>query len=157
MLLIDLVSSRSTPSSPRSLEVPQAASRGTVLRVKEALIVRNDATCGAAGNILCLAIHAIDNAKSRRSRMFLSILQIDIAIDGVSLTLQGVFQGIVKVALIPHTLKVTTLRALRPGDWVNLEVDRLARRALTSRPVKIRRESSVALKRKLRFLKTSGF
>lgn len=31
------------------------------------------------------------------------------------------------INLIPHTVAVTTLRALRPGDRVNLEVDMLAR------------------------------
>jgi riboflavin synthase len=31
------------------------------------------------------------------------------------------------VALIPHTLEVTTLGLLKPGDTVNLEVDVLAK------------------------------
>jgi riboflavin synthase len=31
------------------------------------------------------------------------------------------------VSLIPHTLSVTTLGALKAGDKVNLEVDMLAR------------------------------
>jgi riboflavin synthase len=29
--------------------------------------------------------------------------------------------------MIPHTLAVTTLGALSPGSWVNLEVDLVAR------------------------------
>ncbi len=33
------------------------------------------------------------------------------------------------VLIIPHTLKVTTLGALQPGDRVNLEVDQMARYA----------------------------
>ena len=33
------------------------------------------------------------------------------------------------VLIIPHTLKVTTLDALRVGDRVNLEVDQMARYA----------------------------
>ncbi len=32
-----------------------------------------------------------------------------------------------EVALVPHTLEVTTLGSLKPGDRVNLEVDLLAK------------------------------
>jgi len=50
-----------------------------------------------------------------------------IAVDGVSLTIAGLCDGAFEVALIPHTLEVTTLGALVPGDEVNLEVDVLAK------------------------------
>lgn len=50
-----------------------------------------------------------------------------IAIDGVSLTLVDVTDNSFSVALIPHTLSVTTLGMLRPGDEVNLETDLLAK------------------------------
>jgi riboflavin synthase len=50
-----------------------------------------------------------------------------IAVDGVSLTVAGVDDGGFAVALIPHTLNVTTLGALEPGTRVNLEVDILAK------------------------------
>lgn len=50
-----------------------------------------------------------------------------IAIDGVSLTLVDVEGDRFSVALIPHTLKVTTLGRLQPGDPVNLETDLLAK------------------------------
>ena len=50
-----------------------------------------------------------------------------IAVDGVSLTVAGLDDDGVEVALIPHTLGVTTLGGLRPGDEVNLEVDVLAK------------------------------
>lgn len=50
-----------------------------------------------------------------------------IAIDGVSLTLVDVQRDRFSVALIPHTLQVTTLGALQPGDPVNLETDVLAK------------------------------
>lgn len=46
-----------------------------------------------------------------------------IAIDGVSLTLVDVEKERFSVALIPHTLTVTTLGKLRPGATVNLETD----------------------------------
>ena len=50
-----------------------------------------------------------------------------VAIDGVSLTVVGVRDDGFDVALIPHTLAVTTLGTTRPGDPVNLEVDVLAK------------------------------
>jgi riboflavin synthase len=50
-----------------------------------------------------------------------------IAVDGVSLTLVKVNAGGFSVALIPHTLELTTLGRLRPGSTVNLEVDLLAK------------------------------
>jgi len=46
-----------------------------------------------------------------------------IAVDGVSLTVAAVLPRGFKVALVPHTLQVTTLGQLRPGDRVNLEAD----------------------------------
>ena len=46
-----------------------------------------------------------------------------VTIDGVSLTVVRVVQDGFHVALIPHTLEVTTLSNLSVGDAVNLEVD----------------------------------
>ncbi|MFO0942131.1 MAG: riboflavin synthase [Pirellulales bacterium] len=50
-----------------------------------------------------------------------------ITVDGVSLTLVKVTDSSFSVALIPHTLQVTTLGQLKPGDRVNLETDLLAK------------------------------
>jgi riboflavin synthase len=50
-----------------------------------------------------------------------------ITVDGVSLTIAGMRDDAFEVALIPHTLEVTTLGVLEPGDEVNLEVDVLAK------------------------------
>ncbi len=50
-----------------------------------------------------------------------------VAVDGVSLTLVDVESDRFSVALIPHTLKVTTLGSRAPGDRVNLETDVLAK------------------------------
>jgi len=52
-----------------------------------------------------------------------------IAVDGVSLTLVDVSAGSFSVALIPHTLEMTTLGSLAPGAKVNLETDLLAKYA----------------------------
>jgi riboflavin synthase len=50
-----------------------------------------------------------------------------IAVDGVSLTVAGVDEQGFAVALVPHTLEVTTLDRLAPSATVNLEVDVLAK------------------------------
>jgi riboflavin synthase len=50
-----------------------------------------------------------------------------VAIDGTSLTIAALDDTGFAVALIPHTLAVTTLGALAPGDPVNLEADVLAK------------------------------
>ncbi|MCA9267869.1 MAG: riboflavin synthase [Planctomycetales bacterium] len=50
-----------------------------------------------------------------------------VAVDGVSLTLVDVEADRFSVALIPHTLAVTTLGARREGDIVNIETDILAK------------------------------
>ncbi len=50
-----------------------------------------------------------------------------IAVDGVSLTLVDVWPDSFSVMLIPHTLAVTTLGIIQPGDRVNIEVDILAK------------------------------
>lgn len=50
-----------------------------------------------------------------------------IAVDGVSLTVVAVEEDRFSVALIPHTLEMTTLGRLTLGDAVNIETDILAK------------------------------
>ncbi|HOW59697.1 MAG TPA: riboflavin synthase [Candidatus Omnitrophota bacterium] len=50
-----------------------------------------------------------------------------VACDGISLTVQKVHGYIFQIAVIPHTLKVTTLGGKKVGSEVNLEVDIVAR------------------------------
>jgi riboflavin synthase len=60
-----------------------------------------------------------------------------VAVDGISLTLVDVEDERFSVALIPHTLQVTTLGKLRVGGEVNIETDLLAKyveRQLSFRP-----------------------
>jgi len=52
-----------------------------------------------------------------------------VVLDGVSLTVNEVGEDAFSLLLIPHTLQVTTLGALRAGDRANLEVDLMARYA----------------------------
>ena len=50
-----------------------------------------------------------------------------VTIDGVSLTVTGVESRWFEVALVPHTLSVTTLRDVAVGREVNVEVDVIAK------------------------------
>ena len=50
-----------------------------------------------------------------------------VAVDGVSLTVADIAQDGFSVALVPYTLEITTLGALRVGHSVNVEVDMMAR------------------------------
>jgi riboflavin synthase len=50
-----------------------------------------------------------------------------IAVDGVSLTINGVEEGRFSVAIIPHTDDVTRVGSYDVGDEVNIEVDMLGK------------------------------
>jgi riboflavin synthase len=50
-----------------------------------------------------------------------------VCVDGISLTVAATDAGTFSVALIPHTLEVTTLGSASVGDPVNLEVDVIAK------------------------------
>jgi riboflavin synthase len=51
-----------------------------------------------------------------------------IAVDGISLTVASMLDsGVFSVAIIPHTFENTNLKAVKPGDPVNLEYDVLAK------------------------------
>jgi len=50
-----------------------------------------------------------------------------ITLDGVSLTVAAIDGDAIDLAVIPHTLAVTTFGARQPGDAVNVEVDVLAK------------------------------
>lgn len=50
-----------------------------------------------------------------------------VAVQGVSLTVNAVEGAVFDINLIPHTVASTTLRHLKPGSPVNVEVDQIAR------------------------------
>ena len=50
-----------------------------------------------------------------------------ITVNGVSLTVNELRDNVFSINLIPHTVEVTTLKHLKAGSRVNLEVDMLAR------------------------------
>jgi len=55
------------------------------------------------------------------------VMKGSIAIDGISLTVASLADGVAEVAIIPYTYEHTNLRGLVPGDAVNLEADILAK------------------------------
>jgi riboflavin synthase len=61
------------------------------------------------------------------AQMRLLVPKGSVAVDGVSLTVAGLESERFSVALIPHTLSVTTLGGLVSGDLVNLENDILGK------------------------------
>jgi riboflavin synthase len=50
-----------------------------------------------------------------------------IAIDGISLTIAEVQDGLVRVAIIPHTYRGTNIHGRKAGDRLNIECDVLAK------------------------------
>jgi riboflavin synthase len=55
------------------------------------------------------------------------IFKGSLCIEGISLTVAKVEGTEVTAAIIPHTVKMTNLKSLKPGDPVNLEVDMIAK------------------------------
>ena len=115
---------RLTPGDPVNLERPVSLAtrlgghlvQGHVDGVAEVTGVERDATGGAT---LTLRI-------PERLRRYV-VEKGSIAVDGVSLTVAEVVGEGIRIALIPHTLSMTTLGTAAPGDDVNLEVDVIAR------------------------------
>ncbi len=50
-----------------------------------------------------------------------------LAIDGISLTVGALYESVIRVFLIPHTLRGTTLKYKSAGDEVNIEFDILGK------------------------------
>jgi riboflavin synthase len=50
-----------------------------------------------------------------------------VAVDGISLTIATLENGIMGITIIPHTYEMTCLKRYKPGDRVNIECDILAK------------------------------
>lgn len=50
-----------------------------------------------------------------------------VALDGISLTVNNVFEAKFNVSIIPYTWENTSLKKMKEGDFLNTEVDMLAR------------------------------
>jgi riboflavin synthase len=56
-----------------------------------------------------------------------TVFKGSIAIEGISLTVAKLERNACTTAIIPHTVEVTNLNSLKPGDAVNLEADLIAK------------------------------
>ena len=56
-----------------------------------------------------------------------TVFKGSVCIEGISLTVAKIEDGVCTVAIIPHTVDMTNLNSLRPGDPVNLEADLIAK------------------------------
>ena len=59
--------------------------------------------------------------------MHLIVEKGSVTVDGISLTAFDLTHDTFRVAVIPHTMEVTTLGVRKPGDRVNIEMDVLAK------------------------------
>ncbi|KGK87692.1 riboflavin synthase [Clostridium sp. HMP27] len=80
-----------------------------------------------------------------------------IAIDGVSLTVAYVDEGVFKVSIIPHTGEETILLKKSPGDIVNLECDVLGKYVEKLLGIKSKEENNKKSSITLEFLRENGF
>jgi riboflavin synthase len=82
-----------------------------------------------------------------------------IAVNGISLTVNGVSIGGFDVNIVPHTASVTTLGTLQIGGEVNIETDLIGKyieRLLLSRESSVKKEGGKK-NVDLDFLKQHGF
>ncbi len=56
-----------------------------------------------------------------------TVFKGSISIEGISLTVAKLEQNICTIAIIPHTVEMTNLGSLKPGDPLNLEADLIAK------------------------------
>ncbi len=81
-----------------------------------------------------------------------------IAIDGISLTINEVKNNLIRLMIIPHTFKVTTLSLKKQGDFVNIEIDMIAKMVYQwVKPYISRMEENFQEKITVEFLKKHGF
>jgi len=50
-----------------------------------------------------------------------------VALDGISFTIVDILKNKFSIALVPHTLAVTTFKNKQKGDKVNIEIDILSK------------------------------
>ena len=80
-----------------------------------------------------------------------------ITINGISLTVNHCDEASFAVAIIPHTLRVTTLGQLKQGDLVNIEVDLIGKYVEKLLQVKEKGEGSPSSRINPAFLAEHGF
>ncbi len=76
-----------------------------------------------------------------------------ITVNGISLTVADVNETCLKIAVIPHTYKNTTLKTARVGEIVNIETDILGRYVEKFLSLKDNKENKISME----FLRENGF
>lgn len=78
--------------------------------------------------------HIEDDGRSKRVSISVPaplyryiVVKGSLCVDGISLTVNATEPFLFTVNLIPHTLERTTLQFCQSGQWVNIEVDMIAR------------------------------
>jgi riboflavin synthase len=125
--------------------MPETAKKTTIASLKKGSIVNLElpATTNTflAGHIVQGHIDAVSQVvkikKQGNSRLFAFSLETSIsqylvnkgsiAVNGVSLTVVNAIKDNFTVGIIPHTWSQTNFHQLKVGDWVNIEVDILAK------------------------------
>jgi len=87
------------------------------------------------GKVISLALkgeEALLKVEIPRKLMDAVVEKGSIAISGVSLTIAKASGNVATVAVVPHTLKTTTLGKLKRGSLVNVETDIIARQVASN-------------------------
>ena len=107
-----------SPGDPVNLERPMALGE----RLGGHLVLGH---VDAVGTVVVSAPDLV--VRIPKDLMHLIVEKGSVTVDGISLTAFDLTTDTFRVAVIPHTMQVTTLGVRKPGDQVNIEMDVLAK------------------------------
>jgi riboflavin synthase len=107
-----------SPGDPVNLERPMALGE----RLGGHLVLGH---VDAVGTVVVSAPDLV--VRISKDLMHLIVEKGSVTVDGISLTAFDLTTDTFRVAVIPHTMQVTTLGVRKPGDQVNIEMDVLAK------------------------------
>ena len=107
-----------SPGDPVNLERPMALGE----RLGGHLVLGH---VDAVGTVVASAPDLV--VRIPKDLMHLIVEKGSVTVDGISLTAFDLTTDTFRVAVIPHTMQVTTLGVRKPGDHVNIEMDVLAK------------------------------
>ena len=107
-----------SPGDPVNLERPMALGE----RLGGHLVLGH---VDAVGTVVASAPDLV--VRISKDLMHLIVEKGSVTVDGISLTAFDLTTDTFRVAVIPHTMQVTTLGVRKPGDQVNIEMDVLAK------------------------------
>jgi riboflavin synthase len=107
-----------SPGDPVNLERPMALGE----RLGGHIVLGH---VDAVGTVMASAPDLV--VRIPKDLMHLIVEKGSVTVDGISLTAFDLTTDTFRVAVIPHTMQVTTLGVRKPGDQVNIEMDVLAK------------------------------